>query len=405
MKTNLFWSPYFIPVLFVAGFIFYYILDPLYYYNIVMSGGAYKFMSAISGVGFLICIISMSVGIYAGNASSITKILSHDENEHRFYVKLRQVTRLIVILSAIMLFLSHYIQGDLIEKIVSGDLNNFKDSFEENASLSDKLILTLRHLIYIWGASLFLEPSKVRLWELFEIIFTSVVIGLLTQSRLMVVTLIVVLLVSYARTTYIKSKILLIFIGVIFTFLGMITFVRSYAFSGEFNSESFEFILIEILRYFITPYGYSHAIIELSAPNFEYGFQQLFSFFLISIGKFMGLFDESINMSYVRYISDYYYPSLNQIGAVGSIVFGFGIVFSQPIFFLIGYVLGYFYKRYTRGGPISVIFYPILYAFALDLIRFPSLFSGAVPTCLLYIAVFRLSWKACNNITRSRISI
>jgi len=401
MPQNNFLSPYLIPALFLFGLLVYIVTDSHYYGEMVMAGGAYKYISATSILAFSMCILSTTAGIYLGCAPSGALKRKFSEFEPDFFTRLLSITRLIVVGCAVMLVVSHYQQGDLLEKVFSGDINNFRESFDENATLTDRLILTLRHLIYVWGSTLFFSTKKMRLRYLVEILLVAVIIGLLTQSRLMVVTLIAVLLVSYARNNHIKTRFLFAFTLAAFGFLGFVTFVRSYAFSGELDSESFTFILVEILRYFITPYGYSLAIIDLSGINLEYGMQQILSFFLISFGKFFGQFDESINTSFIGSISPYYYPSLNQIGSVGSMVYGFGVAFSQVIFLFIGYLLGTFSRRFSKGHPVSVVIYPILFAIALDLIRFPSIFSGALPTCLLFTLAYRLYWIARYN---SRVS-
>lgn len=377
-------SPYAIPLLLAIGLVVYALVDPAYYRNVILYGGAEKYLTATSFVVFALAIGCMSLGIYVGDRGfglryRLTELSTTDIDTIRWF------SILLSCVSAAILLNVQFSDVRFVENLLAANINQFKEAFNEGATFVEKIGLTLRHLIFTWAAAALCPRSRVPRLELVIMMGTAIVIGTLIQSRLLVVTLVVVLLVNYYRNRKIALGAMTLFVSACLAFLALGTFVRSFALEGKLDSETLQFIFLEIARYYLTPFGYSLAIIDLTEPNLEHGVQTVFGFFLLSIGKFFGAFDEQLNFAYADDIAPYYYESLNQIGSVGALHYGFGPIGLFFWYFAIGLVLGKSFHHYRTRRDINILAYPIMFAVALDMVRFSSLFSGPVPTCLVFV--------------------
>ena len=384
-------SPLALVTLLFLGLAIYLSIDPIYYNEKVLFGGAMKYESLTSSVAFIISIFSLLIGVYIGNRRlGVGKTIRIDSEDLNF---LRKSSATLVFISIAILIKVQIENGDVINQLLLANINDFKKNFNDNASIIEKLALALRHLILVWGATIQFNNQRSIKYEVATVLFAALLIALFTESRLIVATLGVVLISNYYRTRPISLWIISKYTMLIISFLAIGTMIRVFALEAKFDSDVLEFLMLEIIRYFLTPFGYSLAIIDQTYPNFEYGIQTLLSFFLLSFGKFFGSFDEDLNFTYIDFISPYYYSSLNQIGSVGALSYGFGVPGLVIIYFAIGIFMGNSYFHYRRTTGFNLIIYPIVFASSLDMVRFLSLASGPAPTCMLFVFVIMMAKK------------
>lgn len=386
-RSNLFspLSPLALCILLTLGITIYLTVETSYYNEGVLFGGAMKYVSLTSSIAFVISICALFIGIYIGNRRlGNTKTVNLNSEDLKY---LKKSSAILVFISIITLIKVQIENGDVINQLLLANINDFKKTFNDNASIPEKLALTFRHLILVWGATIQFNNQKSIKYEVATVLFVALLIALFTESRLIVATLGVVLIANYYRTRPISWGMIAKFTVFIISFLAAGTMLRVFALEAKLDAESLEFLVLEIIRYFLTPFGYSLAIIDLTEPNFEYGIQTLLSFFLLSFGKFFGSFDEELNFAYIDFINPYYYSSLNQIGSIGALSYGFGVPGLILIYLVIGVVMGSSYFHYRKTMGFNLVLYPIIFASSLDMVRFLSLVSGPVPTCMLFVLV------------------
>lgn len=384
-------SPYAIPVLMLTGLFFYFFIESGYYQWKILFGGAKKYESFSSYSVFLLMLAVYVMGMYLGSRIGLGKIGLRPIANERDFLVLKRTSAFFVFVSAATLLLVQLRNGTLWANLSVGNITEFKDVIIEGSGVFELLALTFRHLIYLWAACINFEKEGVNKIEILILLFLGLMIGLFTESRLMIATLAVVLIVNYYRSRRLHNRTIILFAVLILSFLALGTLFRIFSLNAEFSFDTFEVLFLETVRYFITPFGYSLALIDLSSVNFRYGLEVVFGFFLLSLGKFLGLNDAGLAASISEPISLYYYPSLNQVGSFGQLVFGFGVVGSLWVLLGMGFFMGYMYKLYRSNRGLGAIVYSIFFAVSLDMVRFLSVFAGPFPTCVTFaIAVLLL---------------
>jgi oligosaccharide repeat unit polymerase len=373
-------SPKWSVAIFISCFIIFCVISKDYYETNLLSGYA-----ILNRGNFQIAYIALAIFVYCGGIKlgeigkknfSFSPILTINDCD-----RLRKISIIISTLyTASTLYLVINIFG--IQGVIQ-NITLLRDDYKNLGGFAANLLLPLQKFLLLWAATLWTKDWR-RL-EVAALLLLTIVSALIFQARILIFDACIIMLLQYFQKNKPGSKIVFYSFAAL-TFVSLMTMLRvSYI-----DKSSTQILVDEFLKYAMSPFSYTSAIIDNNIYDFYSGFYRLGGFLFLSIGKFFG-FSYELSHSYIDYIGVYYSESLNQPGLIGELYFGFGPIFLFPVVFILGLVFGRLYQGFVGGGASYTILYPIYFVLSVDFIRQESVLYGLFPTILVVLYMYRFA--------------
>jgi len=318
------------------------------------------------------------------------------------YIKFLHNCTLVLSLLSVFFVIKYVLSGGLdfiYEALINNQANEFKKKVY-TANVVTQASIIFRHMILTSFVTWFiLKHYDKKPKTLPIIIILCSILFLFTSSRLTLISIVVIsILFHFNRLEiykYNNFKILLLIVMLILIFgLGVITRSLLTWQSLSHSDNPIVNISYEFFGYLVSPVNYSVIIVEESIyPYLSTAIPTFFSFF-ISIFNF----DEYFKPVFLKNISYYYNPSLNQIGLVGQLFSGFGYCLFIPAF-LYGYLSGIAYRSFMKQHLLGMLLYPFFCISIFDSFRGLLLTQNIMAANWLFICCTFIFYKMSLSIS------